>query len=180
MAKRTQKKSTPAQVKKQKQRIIEVIEEHRRKSREEHFISLTPEEIERKLKRVKSPMIVSQSWSTTTPGGTLRYTVGVDNPDPVDVDFLFVHVWIGSGNVDPAISTFLLNVDPRFPRLTQPDHGFNGLSLAPEESTELSFSITIPARIQKSTYLGNSLLMQLDRFGVGGFLDRATFNFPVI
>jgi hypothetical protein len=179
VAKRTQKKSTPAQVKKQKQRIIEVIEEHRRKSREEHFISLTPEEIEHKLKRVNSPMIAWQSLSSVAPGGTFNYIVGIVNPDPVNVNFLFVHVWIGSGNVDPAVSTFLLNVDPRFPRLTQPD-GFAGLSLASEEPAELTFLVKIPARIQKGAYLLNSVLMKLDYFGVGQFLDRATSAFPVI
>jgi hypothetical protein len=46
--------------------------------------------------------------------------VGIRNPDPSQAIWLFAHAWVGSGNVDPAVGTFLLNVDTRFPRLTEP------------------------------------------------------------
>lgn len=177
MATRAQKKLTPAQIKAQTQKIREAIEQHRRANREEHFTSLTPEAIERKLKRVKSPMIVSQGWGNTTPGGTFGYSVGIHNPDPTSAANLYVHVWVGSGNADPGVGTFLLNVDPRFARLTQP--GPFGLTLASGANATLSFSITVPTTIERSNYLGNSFLMQLNYHDVGLYLDRGVFPFAV-
>jgi hypothetical protein len=98
--------------------------------------TVTPEEIEKKLKRVNSPMIVSQGWSGTTPGGTFNYSLGIFNPDPTQASNLFAHVWVGSGNIDPTVGTFLLNVDTRFPRLTEPP--VFGLTLAPGASATLN------------------------------------------
>lgn len=177
MAKSTRKRLTPAQIKQQTQKIRAAIEEHKAKCREEHFTSLSPEDIERKLKRVNSPMIVSQGWSDTTPGGTFNYSVGIQNPDPTSAGNLYVHVWVGSGNADPTLGTFLLNVDPRFPRLTQP--AFFGLSLASGANATLSFSIKVPAAIEKAIYLGNSFLMQLKYEDIGRYLDRGVFPFAV-
>jgi hypothetical protein len=177
VAQSKQKKLTPAQIKKQTQKIQEAIDKHKRENREEHFTSLTPEEIGRKLKRVNSPMIVSQGWSPATPGGTFNYIVGIYNPDSTGAANLYVHVWVGSGNVDPILGTFLLNVDPRFPRLTQP--AFLGLLLASDADATLSFSITVPTTIEKTTYFGNSFLMQLNYQDVGQYLDRGVFPFAV-
>jgi hypothetical protein len=177
VAKSTRKKLTPAQLKQQRQKIQEAIEEHKRENREEHFTSLTPGEIERKLKRINSPMIVSQGWSNTTPGGTFSYNVGIHNPDPTSAENLYVHVWIGSGNADPIVGTFLLNVDPRFPRLTQPAPF--GLSLTSGANATLSFSIKVPTAIEKASYLGNSFLMQLNYHDVGQPLDRGVFPFAI-
>src|SRR6266571_403302 len=52
------------------------------------------------------------------------------NPDAKPAYNLYGLIWVGSGNVDPAVGTFLLNVDTRFPRLTQPQ-GIDGLQLDP-------------------------------------------------
>ena len=125
-------KFTAAQIKEHIKRIQEVIEKQKLENKGEQFTVITPEEIEKKLKRVNSPMIVSQTgtWPSPTPaGGTLIYKLGIYNPDPTQAVWLFAHVWVGSGNVDPTVGTFLLNVDTRFPRLTQP--AFAGLTLAP-------------------------------------------------
>ena len=112
---------TRAEVQKQITAIEKVIEEHKRLVQPgEKFTAITPEEIERKLKRVDSPMIVSQTGSWTAPtaaGGSFTYNLGVYNPDPTEAQCLFAHAWVGSGNVDPTVGTFLLNVDARFPRL---------------------------------------------------------------
>jgi hypothetical protein len=71
---------------------------------------------------------------------------------------LFAHVWVGSGNVDPTVGTFLLNVDTRFPRLTEP--AFTGLALAAGEMAMLNFTIKVPSTVEKKTnYIGNSCLM---------------------
>ena len=148
-----------------------------RRHKGEHFTAITPEEIEKKFKRVNSPMIVSQGWGSTTPGGSFNYSLGIFNPDPVAAANLFAHVWIGSGNVDPVVGTFLSNVDPRFPRLTEPP--VFGLTLAPGASANLNFTIKVPATAEKTNYIGNSCLMQFNWHDTGKYLDRGVIVFAV-
>ena len=171
------KKFTAGEVKSQVERIQKEVEKHKRENKGEHFTSVTPEEIERKLKRVNSPMIVSQGWNSTTPGGTVNYNLGIFNPDPTQAIWLFAHVWVGSGNVDPVTGTFLLNVDTRFPRLTEPV--FDGLAVPAGASATLKFALKVPASIEKTNYLGNSCLMQFNWHDVGAYLDRGVFVFAV-
>ena len=89
-----------------------------------------------------------------------------------------MHVWVGSGNADPTVGTFLLNVDPRFPRLTQPA-AFGVTLPASGGSTTLNFSIKVAATVEKSNYIGNSCLMQLSYHDIGQYLDRGCFPFSV-
>ena len=168
---------TPAEIKEEVRNIQKVIEEQKRKVKYEHFTSVTPEEITKKLKRRMSPMIVWQGWNPTTPGGTVSYNLGIYNPDPTNAVCLFAHVWVGSGNIDPTVGTFLLNVDTRFPRLTQPK--FDGLALAPHASATLTFTLKVPSTVEKSNYLGNSCLMRFNWHDVGSYLDRGVFVFGV-
>jgi len=175
--KRKPTKWTAVQIKGQIKKIQEVIEKHERENKEEHFTAITPEEIEKKLKRVKSPMIVSQAWGDATLGGTVNYNLGIFNPDPIQAIWLFAHVWVGSGNVDPTVSTFLLNADIRFPRLTQPK--FSGLTLAAGASATLSFVLEIPSVVEKTNHLGNSCLMEFNWHDVGTYLDRGVFVFAI-
>ena len=175
--KSTKSKFTAAKVKEHVAAIKKAVDKHKRESRSESFTAVTPEEIETKLKRVNSPMIVSQSWGSTTPGGTFNYTVGIYNPDPAQAIWLFAHVWVGSGNVDPVVGTFLSNVDARFPRLTEPK--FAGLSIPAGGSAQLTFSIKVPAGVEKSNYIGNSALMRFNWHDVGTYLDRGVFVFNV-
>lgn len=175
-----QKKWTPKQINEHIQNIAKAVEQHRRDKKGDFFTYATPEEIERKLKRVNSPMIVSQvgSWTgATPPGGTFNYSVGIYNPDATQAIWLFAHVWIGSGNVDPTVGTFLLNVDSRFPRLTLPR--FAGLSIAPSAFATLTFSLTVPAAVERTNYLGNTCLMRFNWHDVGTYLDRSVFVFEV-
>lgn len=174
----SQAKFSAAQIKEHIQRIEKVVETNRAENAGEHFTSVTPEEIERKLKRVNSPMIVSQGWGSVAPGGTVNYNLGIYNPDPTSAVCLFAHVWVGSGNVDPTVGTFLQNVDARFPRLTQP--AFSGLTLSAGNSANLSFSLMIPATVERTNYLGNSCLMQFNWHDVGMYLDRGIFVFRVV
>ena len=122
-------------------------------------------------------MIVSQGWNSTTPGGTVNLNVGVYNPDPTQAIWLFAHVWVGSGNIDPTLGTFLLNVDPRFPRLTEP--AFFGLTLAPSAAATLTYALNVPASVERTNYFGNTVLMQFNWFDVGLYLERAAFVFAV-
>lgn len=176
-AKSKKGKWTAKQIKEHIRKIQEVTEKQKREHKGEHFTAITPEEIEKKLKRTKSPMIVSQSWNSSVPGGTVNYDLGLYNPDPTQAIWLFAHVWVGSGNVDPTIGTFLLNVDTRFASLTEPN--FSGLTLAAGASATLSFALKVPSTIEKTKYLGNSCLMRFNWHDVGTYLDRGIFVFAV-
>ena len=157
--------------------IKEVVEKAKKENKHENFSGLTEEDIARKLQRVNSPMIVGMGWSNSTLGGTENVSITVFNPDPTSANSLYLHVWVGSGNVDPNTGTFLLNVDDRFANLTQPK-AF-GFTLASGASTSLSFSFTVPASVQKTVYLGNSCLMRVDHHDIGTYLDRSCFPFEV-
>ncbi len=177
-----QRRFTKAEISEQTKKILEAVEEHKKLVKKgEGFTAVTPEEIERKLSRMNSPMIVSQtgSWTGSTPaGGTFTYNLGLWNPDPTNATWLFAHVWVGSGNVDPVSGTFLINADARFPHLTLP--GFPGLTLPASGSTVLSFTMKVPPTVEKTNYLGNSCLMHVNWHDVGQYLDRAVFVFAVL
>ncbi len=171
------KKWSAAEVKQHVAKIQAAIEKIKRENKGEHFTAITSEEIEKKFKRVNSPMIISQGWNSTTPGGTVNYSLGIYNPDPTQAFWLFAHVAVGSGNVDPVTGTFLLNVDTRFPRLTQP--AFDGLTLASGASAVLNYALKVPATAEKTNYLGNSCLMRFNWHDIGTYLDRSVFVFGV-
>lgn len=171
-------KWTPAQIKEHVKRIQAISEKHRQDFKGEHFAAITPDEIEKKFRRVNSPMFASQGWNNTTPGGTVNLSVTIYNPDPVPALGFVAHLWIGSGNIDPVVGTFLLNVDTRFPRLTLPP-SFPSLPVAPGAATTLHFALKVPASAEKTNYLGNLCLMYVRAFDAGTFLDRSGFMFAV-
>ena len=177
MAKIEKPKWTGAQIKEHTKKILEVVKKQKSDNKEEFFTGVTPEEIEKKFQRINSPMIVSQSWGGTTPGGSINYNLGIYNPDPTTAIWLFAHVFVGSGNVDPVTGTFLSNIDARFPNLTLPAP--TGLTLAPGASATLSFTLKVPATVEKTNYIGNSCLMQVNWHDVGTYLDRGVFVFNV-
>lgn len=171
-------KLTAAQIKEQTKKIQEAIEKEKRRYRDQNFTEVKPEDIEKKLKSVNSPTIIFQGWSSSAPpGGTINYNVGIWNPDPTQAIWLFAHAWVGSGNVDPVVGTFLLNVDTRFPRLTEP--AFAGASINPSTSLTISFALQVPAGVQKTNYLGNTCLMQFNWHDVGTYLNRGVWPFTV-
>src|SRR5262249_14164290 len=139
---------------------------------------LKPEDIERKLKRMKSPFLISQAFSPSVPaGGTMINDITIWNPDPTQALWVFAHVWVGSGNVDPVVGTFLLNVDARFPRLTEPK--LPGASIDPLSYHPLHFALEVPTGVQKTNYFLNVCLIQARFFSVGVFLDRGGVPFNV-
>ena len=159
------------------------IEKGKREKSGETFVSLTREELQIKLQRANSPMIVWESWNNTAPiGGTINYTVGVTNPDPVSWNFLAVAVSIGNRNPIVNNDAFLSSYDTRFPTLAQP--ATTGFSLAPAgsptASASFSFALKIPSGVEKTGYFGNSVLQQLSFLDVGLYLDRGVFFFGVV
>ena len=170
-------KWTAAQIKDHVRNIAKAVEKHRADHKGEHFTSITEADIERKFKRVNSPMIISQGWSASPTPGSYNFGLNLYNPDPTPASALFAHVWVGSGNVDPNLGTFLLNVDPRFPRLTLPK--FYGLTLAPAAAAALNFVIKVPPTVEKTNYMLNSCLMQFNWQDMGKYLDRGVFVFEV-
>lgn len=144
----------------------------------DNFTSLTEEELREKLQRVNSPMIISQQWNNNAlPKGIIKFSVTIFNPDPFQQENMYVHVFVGSGNIVADTGLFLLNVDTRFPRLTEPNHP--GLLLSPMKSATLTFNIKMPAAIDISNFLGNAVLFRLRWSDVGTYYDRAAFSFLV-
>jgi hypothetical protein len=181
-AKKTAKiRRSPADIRK----AWEKLEPELARQRKEHerqgetFTSITREEFEAKMKRVNSPMIVSQGWNNNAPpGGTINYTVGVTNPDPVAVGNLAVSVSIGNRNPIVGNDQFLTAFDARFPTYAKP--ATVGFSLAPGASTTQSFQIKIPTGVEKTGYFGNSVLLRLSFHDVGTYFDRGCFFFDVV
>jgi hypothetical protein len=166
--------------KRQIEEIIGEIERYRPEAEEKglNFTAPTREQLEKKLPKTNSPMIIFQTWngSTSSPG-TINYDIGIKNPDPFGHIWLFVHLFIGPANMVPNVGEALATVDSRFPRLTLPK--FSGLSIAAGATETLSFSIPIPANIEKSNYLGNSFLFLADWHDVGDYTDRSIFVFEI-
>jgi hypothetical protein len=72
-------KFTAAKIKEQIKKILQAIEKEKSRYRDQNlnFIEVKPQDIERKLKRMKSPMIIQQIFSGSAPeGGTINYNVG--------------------------------------------------------------------------------------------------------
>ena len=144
---------------------------------------MTREQIEKKLRRVESPMIVFQSWNNTAPpGGTINYTVGVSNPDPVSWGALAVGLSVGNRNLITSNDVFVSEFDARFPTLAQPPTlGFSlGPVGSPTASASFSFTLRIPNGVEKTGYFGNTVLQQLNFHDVGKYLDRSVFFFGVV
>jgi hypothetical protein len=123
-------------------------------------------------------MIVWQSWTgSTSPGGSINYSLGIYNPDPTIWVWLFVHLFVGAANMVADANDALAAVDTRFPRLTGPD--FAGLSIDPGQAQSLSFSLPIPAGAERTDYLGNSFLFHSVWHDTGLYIDRSLFVFKV-
>ena len=165
-----------------KQQVEEILEEVERykleaEKKKLNVTTVTREQLEKKLAESDSPMIVFQSWGSASPGGSLNYTVGIRNPDPVSLIWMFAHVFVGLANIVPDVGAAAAAVDPRFPRLTSPK--FAGLKIDPGATETLNFSIPIPAGIESSNYLGNTFLFRSTWHDVGEYLDRSIFVFEV-
>jgi hypothetical protein len=159
--------------------IRDEIEQRRKDAagKNQQFTGLTDDQIRRKLRKAKSPMIIWQSWGPAPPGGTVNYTVGIFNPDPTAVIWLLVHLFVGAANIVADANDALADVDPRFARLTQPD--FPGLSVAPGANQSLSFQLPVPGSVEKTNYLGNAFLFRATWHDAGVYEDRGLFLFKV-
>jgi len=177
--KKAKARRSPADIKKAWQNLEPELAKHKREHERqgETFTSITREAFE--MKRVNSPMILSQGWDNTAPpGGTINYSVGIANPDPIEWFNLAVSVSIGNRNPIASNDEFLTAFDARFPTYAKP--ATVGFSLAPGAFTTQSFQITIPAGVEKTGYFGNSALLNISFLDIGQYLDRACFFFDVV
>lgn len=159
-------------------RILTEIEQQRKeaKKRKMNFSAVTKEQLYKKLTKKGSPMIVSQSWGGAPPGGKIKYSVGIHNPDPYTRGSLFCYVFFGPSNMVPDVGIALCTVDTRFPRLTLPNFG---LFIDPDTTEYLTFEILIPIGIEPSNYMGNCFLFRASYHDIGDYLDRGFFNVSV-
>jgi hypothetical protein len=156
----------------------------------ETFAALSLDEAKQRLSDSADPFFGGFGWSLSAPPGgviTGRISVNFPQPDAIPAESnIYVHVWVGSGNVDPDVGRSLLNVDPRFPRLSEPKvPGLQpGVSQVPEipvfgDRSLLAFQLRVPFDVEPSVYLGNMCLMRRSSFSVGEVLGRASFAFRV-
>ena len=177
--KKAKTRRSPADITKAWRKLEPELAKHKmeRERQGETFTSITREAFE--MKRVNSPMILSQGWDNTAPpGGTINYSVGIANPDPIEWFNLAVSVSIGNRNPIAGNDEFLTAFDARFPTYAKP--ATVGFSLAPGAFTTQSFQITIPAGVEKTGYFGNSALLNISFLDIGQYLDRACFFFDVV
>lgn len=165
----------------QVKKILQEIGEHKKAAEKKGghaFTGLDEDQIRRKLSRAKSPMIIFQTWSgSVSAGGTVSYSVGINNPDPSDWVWVFGHVFVGPANMIASVGEALDAVDTRFARLTAP--GFPGQTIAANATVTLTYSLPVPTGIPSTNYQGNTFVYQADWHDVGDYLDRGTFVFGV-
>ena len=159
--------------------LLDEIDRQRQEAERQglNFTAPTEEQLKKKLASAQSPMIVFQGWSSVAAPGTIDYTVGINNPDPVQWFWLFAHVFVGPATIVRDVGDAVSAVDARFPRLTLPQ--FDGLSLGPGATQSLNFSLTVPGDIERSNYLGNTFLFHATWHDLGQYLDRSLFVFEV-
>ena len=93
-------KLTAAKIKEQIKKIQQAIEEEKSRYQDLTFIALlNPKDIEKKLKRMKSPFLIYQAWTGSVPaGGTVSHNVGVWNPDPTPAFFVLPLSFLSHGS----------------------------------------------------------------------------------
>jgi hypothetical protein len=182
---------TAAQIEERATTILDAQKQlQERATDEEGFAPIGREDIERGLTGGSDAMLSGFGWTLSAPpGGIIGGRVSVTFPDPAAVpenSNIYVHVWVGSGNIDPDLGTFLTNVDARFPRLTQPKvPGLRpGVTQVPElpvtpDRSLLDFQLRVPVDMDETVYLGNICLMKRGAFDVGEYLGRGSFAFRV-
>jgi hypothetical protein len=148
---------------------IRNIEKAVKKHKGKHLTSAPPDEIERVLKRANTPIIYAFGPpGPVRPGQTIQIAFDVYNPGPDAAGSLSVHVWVGFHIVDATGGTFLLDVDKRFPRLTQPR--WPGKSVDADSSERFGpFSLAIPTTVEKTNYILNACLVQWIYDARGGY-----------
>jgi hypothetical protein len=178
MARPRRQAARPTKLKK----ILDQVEKRREEAEREGlaFTAPTEEQLQRKLRRRKSPMIVYQAWNGlgAPAGGSINYEVGIHNPDPTEWFSLFMHLFVGPGNMVTDTGEALMPFDERFARLTEPK--FPGLTIASGATEQLNFTFDIPATVERTNYLGNSFLFQSVWHDIGQYIDRAVFSFEVV
>lgn len=147
------------------------------RARGERFERLDEQAILDKLRGVplNSPFINSLSWGSAAPGGTVSFTVGIHNPDPVSFSSftLFGYLFFGTANTVQSADLSLTAVDTRFPRY------WRGLGVAAGGNATATFAIAVPADIAPGVYFGNCYLVRRDAFDVGYLFDRSCFDMTV-
>lgn len=178
---RSKPKWTKAEIKAHVRKIEKAIELQRRATAKGwSFVSVPPELIETKLQSLDSPMLISVGWTgSTRRGRQCLCDVTIYNPDRVQAspDEFTTQVWFGYGYADPTTGTYLLNADPRFPRLTQPDT-FDP-PLGSGDTTTVHFSLQIPSGVEPTIYPVNFCLTKFRNFDVGRILDRCVIKLVV-
>jgi len=158
------------------ERRLEEIELLRRQADQQGLAFSAPskEQLERKIRgeTSNSPYIYSMSWTSgTTPGSPAYYQLWMSNPDPVGYYPVFVSVYFGVANFFDNIADGIIGRDDRWPSMGSPP-----FALAAGTTATQAFNYTTPASVQRSTYLGNSIVWRGDYHDKGDYFDRGLFH----
>jgi hypothetical protein len=172
---------TAADIGKAWRQLEDTIATHRKEGevRREAYATMTRAEFEAKLKRVNSPMIVSQGWSPSAPpGGTITYRLLLVNYDILPATHLALTVFVGNRNAIVSNDLFLSGWDTRFPTYAQraPD----GFTMGSAGYGFFTFQVAVPAGVERAGYFGNCALQKIAFLDVGTVIDRACFFFDVV
>jgi hypothetical protein len=172
---------TAADITRAWQQLEKEVEKHRkeRADKREAYAAMTRAEFEAKLKRVHSPMIVSQGWSPSAPpGGTITYRLLLVNYDILPATNLALTVFVGNRNAIGSSDLFLSGWDTRFPTYAQraPD----GFTMGSAGYGFFTFQVAVPAGVERTGHFGNCALQKIAFLDVGTVLDRACFFFDVV
>jgi hypothetical protein len=172
---------TAADITKAWHQLEKEVAKHRQGSQDkrEVYTAMTRAEFEAKLKRVNSPMIVSQgAGASAPPGGTLTYRLLLVNYDILPATNLALIVFFGNRNPIVSNELFVSGFDARFPTYAQ--QAPNGFTLGSAQYGFFTFQMTVPAGVERTGYFGNCALQKISFLDVGTVLDRACFFFDVV
>lgn len=133
------------------------------------FNSLTPEQLEKKLRSTQTPFIYVTSWTGHGPAfSSFSFSIYINNPDPIAYFDLFAYFFFGPANMIPDVGTALLSVDERLPRMYAQ---FPYISAGSSDGL-VEFNYRFPTGTPTGLYMGNGFVFLRGFNDVGNYVDR--------
>jgi hypothetical protein len=117
------------------------------------FNSLTPEQLEKKLRSTQTPFITATTWTSRGPAfSSFYFSININNPDPIAYFDLFAYFFFGPANMIADVGTALLSVDERLPKIYAQ---FPYISAGSSDGL-VEFNYRFPSGIPLGLYMGNA------------------------
>lgn len=158
-------------------KILEDMEVRRKKADKKglKFASLTEEQLRKKLKSLKTPLISSMTWTYTgTVSSNFIFDITIYNPDPVPHYRLTAYAFFGPASTISDIGLALISADPElnrmFAQIDQLNSGTTGT---------FSFNVRFPTGTPLGLHLLNGFVFVRSTINVGDFIDRACVDMTI-